>query len=268
MSNTPPNNNQLKSNQFMRILFVVPSCRSLSSLHGLHNLAPAPGSRTARKRIGRGLNAGGSMCGRGNAGQNSRSGPGPVPGFAGGQTPLWQRARKLGVVPDRSPRLLPVSLEFIQHLMLLGRLCATSDGVLHQADIFRAIRGSCSQGLQGIRVTTAECPGWFDHRLCIVAGGFSSSAIARIEQLDGVPVAVWHSPAAFRTLVHGPGLPLYHPGPPDYCGRVHYSSWANRGYLHDRVRAVFAQWAPTTAGQYQSVPAMEPIRLPPLPVFN
>lgn len=61
----------------------------------LGNLAPAPGSNPARKRVGRGA---GRFCGRGAAGQNSRPGPGPPRGFAGGQTPLHISTPKFGFV--------------------------------------------------------------------------------------------------------------------------------------------------------------------------
>ena len=54
-----------------------------------HQLAPHPGARKNRKRVGRGDSAGqGSTAGRGMKGQKSRSGPGPRPGFEGGQLPL------------------------------------------------------------------------------------------------------------------------------------------------------------------------------------
>ena len=54
-----------------------------------HQLVPHPGSRKKRKRVGRGDAAGqGSTAGRGMKGQKSRSGPGPKPGFEGGQLPL------------------------------------------------------------------------------------------------------------------------------------------------------------------------------------
>ena len=54
-----------------------------------HQIAPGPGSRRKRKRVGRGDAAGqGSTAGRGMKGQKSRSGSGPKPGFEGGQLPL------------------------------------------------------------------------------------------------------------------------------------------------------------------------------------
>jgi large subunit ribosomal protein L15 len=54
-----------------------------------HQVAPSKGARKNRKRIGRGDAAGqGSTAGRGNKGQNSRSGGGVPPWFEGGQLPL------------------------------------------------------------------------------------------------------------------------------------------------------------------------------------
>ena len=54
-----------------------------------HQVAPGPGANRKRKRVGRGDAAGqGSTAGRGMKGQKSRSGPGPKPGFEGGQLPL------------------------------------------------------------------------------------------------------------------------------------------------------------------------------------
>jgi large subunit ribosomal protein L15 len=63
---------------------------------GLHNLAPAPGSRRPRKRIGRGEGSGtGKTSGRGQKGAGSRSGSKSRPNFEGGQMPIHMRMRKL-----------------------------------------------------------------------------------------------------------------------------------------------------------------------------
>jgi len=63
----------------------------------LHELAPAPGSRQTRKRIGRGIGSGtGKTAGKGHKGQNARSGGGVRPGFEGGQNPLYRRLPKRG----------------------------------------------------------------------------------------------------------------------------------------------------------------------------
>jgi large subunit ribosomal protein L15 len=63
---------------------------------GLHNLKPAPGSRKARKRIGRGEGSGtGKTSGRGQKGAGSRSGSKSRANFEGGQMPIHMRMRKL-----------------------------------------------------------------------------------------------------------------------------------------------------------------------------
>lgn len=55
------------------------------------------GSRTARKRVGRGIGSGlGKTCGRGHKGQKSRSGGFHKVGFEGGQMPLQRRLPKVG----------------------------------------------------------------------------------------------------------------------------------------------------------------------------
>jgi large subunit ribosomal protein L15 len=63
---------------------------------GLHNLAPAPGSRRPRKRVGRGEGSGtGKTAGRGQKGYGSRSGAKSRARFEGGQMPIHMRMRKL-----------------------------------------------------------------------------------------------------------------------------------------------------------------------------
>ncbi len=62
----------------------------------LHDLKPAPGSHTARTRVGRGIAAGkGKTAGRGTKGQKARAGGSIPPWFEGGQTPLHMRIPKL-----------------------------------------------------------------------------------------------------------------------------------------------------------------------------
>ncbi|MDU3824421.1 MAG: 50S ribosomal protein L15 [Veillonella sp.] len=63
----------------------------------LHELQPAAGSKKTRTRVGRGLGSGlGKTSGRGQKGQNSRSGGGVRSGFEGGQMPLYRRLPKRG----------------------------------------------------------------------------------------------------------------------------------------------------------------------------
>ena len=63
-----------------------------------NELSPAPGSKKARKRVGRGDGSGhGTYSGRGCNGQKSRAGFKMKPGFEGGQLPLIKRLpRKRG----------------------------------------------------------------------------------------------------------------------------------------------------------------------------
>jgi large subunit ribosomal protein L15 len=63
---------------------------------GLHTLKPAPNSRKARKRVGRGEGSGtGKTSGRGQKGYGSRSGAKERARFEGGQMPIHMRMRKL-----------------------------------------------------------------------------------------------------------------------------------------------------------------------------
>lgn len=63
----------------------------------LNSLKPAENSRSARKRVGRGIGSGlGKTCGRGHKGQKSRSGGFHKVGFEGGQMPLQRRLPKVG----------------------------------------------------------------------------------------------------------------------------------------------------------------------------
>jgi large subunit ribosomal protein L15 len=70
--------------------------KETEELIGLHNLKPAPGSRKARKRVGRGEGSGfGKTAGRGQKGYGSRSGAKDRARFEGGQMPIHMRMRKL-----------------------------------------------------------------------------------------------------------------------------------------------------------------------------
>ena len=63
----------------------------------LNELSPAPGARTERTRVGRGIGSGlGKTAGRGHKGQKSRAGGYHKVGFEGGQMPLQRRLPKRG----------------------------------------------------------------------------------------------------------------------------------------------------------------------------
>jgi large subunit ribosomal protein L15 len=63
----------------------------------LNEIKPGRGSKSQKKRVGRGMGSGlGKTCGRGHKGQKSRSGGKIRPGFEGGQQPLQMRLPKFG----------------------------------------------------------------------------------------------------------------------------------------------------------------------------
>lgn len=63
----------------------------------LNSIKPAAGSKTCRRRVGRGIGSGlGKTAGRGHKGQKSRAGGYHKTGFEGGQMPLQRRLPKRG----------------------------------------------------------------------------------------------------------------------------------------------------------------------------
>ena len=63
----------------------------------LNTLAPAPGHKSDKKRVGRGIGSGnGKTAGRGHKGLKARSGGKVRVGFEGGQMPLQKRLPKFG----------------------------------------------------------------------------------------------------------------------------------------------------------------------------
>lgn len=68
----------------------------------LNTLSPAPGSKTVRKRVGRGIGSGlGKTCGKGHKGQKARAGNDKI-NFEGGQTPIHRRLPKIGFTTVKS----------------------------------------------------------------------------------------------------------------------------------------------------------------------
>jgi len=69
----------------------------------LNTLSPAAGSKSAGKRVGRGIGSGlGKTGGRGHKGQKSRSGGKVRVGFEGGQMPMQRRLPKFGFTSRKS----------------------------------------------------------------------------------------------------------------------------------------------------------------------
>ena len=78
----------------------------------LHELKPAAGSKKAPKRIGRGTGSGlGRNAGKGEKGQNARSGGGVRPGFEGGQMPLYRRLPKRGFTNIFAKEIVAINVD-------------------------------------------------------------------------------------------------------------------------------------------------------------
>jgi large subunit ribosomal protein L15 len=81
----------------------------------LHELKPAAGSRTPRRRVGRGLGSGmGKTSTRGHKGQWSRAGGGVRPGFEGGQMPITRRMPKVGFTNIFKKEFSLVNVKFLE----------------------------------------------------------------------------------------------------------------------------------------------------------
>ena len=77
----------------------------------LHELTPAADSNRPVKRIGRGHGSGnGKTAGKGQKGQNARSGGGVRIGFEGGQMPLARRIPKRGFHNNFATRYATVNV--------------------------------------------------------------------------------------------------------------------------------------------------------------
>ncbi|WP_404403068.1 50S ribosomal protein L15 [Idiomarina seosinensis] len=77
----------------------------------LNSLSPAPGAKSSKKRVGRGIGSGlGKTGGRGHKGQKSRSGGSVKPGFEGGQMPIQRRLPKFGFTSRKAMVTAEVNL--------------------------------------------------------------------------------------------------------------------------------------------------------------
>ena len=87
----------------------------------LNQIAPNLGSKTTKKRVGRGIGSGfGKTAGRGHKGQKSRSGGFHKVGFEGGQMPLHRRLPKRGFTAPFGKFTEQIRLSEIDGLKLSG----------------------------------------------------------------------------------------------------------------------------------------------------
>ena len=139
----------------------------------LHELKSPAGSRKGRKRVGRGPGSGwGTTAGRGDNGQNSRSGGGTRPGFEGGQMPLIRRIPKRGF---KNP--------FTKHynVINLNRLNIFEEGTEVTEDLLLE-KQVISKRLDGVK---GVGNGAIEKALTVKVSKFSKSASEKIEAAGG-----------------------------------------------------------------------------------
>jgi large subunit ribosomal protein L15 len=144
----------------------------------LNELAPSPGSRRPRKRVGRGIGSGtGKTSGKGHKGQKSRSGV-ATRTFEGGQMPIYRRLPKRGFHNPFSKVYNPVNLDRLQAAVDAGRIdpkkpvdCAA----LKAAGLIR-------KRLDGVRLLAR---GELTTPLTIEVEGASKAAVAAVEKAGG-----------------------------------------------------------------------------------
>ena len=138
------------------------------------NLSPNPGSRHARKRVGRGNGRGhGTYSGRGCNGQKSRAGYKIRPGFEGGQLPLIKRLpRKRGFTNIFRIEYDTVSLDKL-NIFEPGTEVTTEK--LLAARLIKSLR-------HPVKILA---DGDINHALVIRANKFSVTAKAKIEAAGG-----------------------------------------------------------------------------------
>ena len=144
----------------------------------LHDLKPAPGSRSSVKRVGRGSGSGqGRTAGRGDKGQKSRSGYSRKRGFEGGQMPLHRRLPKRGFTNI-----------FRQEwcAMNLSRLADLPAGTEVTPDLMRS-RGWAPSRELPVKILAM---GDLTTALTIKAHRFSKAAAAKIEAAGGKAVVL------------------------------------------------------------------------------
>jgi len=140
----------------------------------LHELKPAPGARSVRRRVGRGIGSGlGKTSGRGQKGQKSRSGGGKGPHFEGGQTPLQRRLPKRGFTNIFKKVYNEVKLEALNRF---EEGTVVTPELMMEAGIVRRI------GSDLIKVLG---DGNIEKALTVQAHGFTKSAAAKIEAAGG-----------------------------------------------------------------------------------
>ena len=150
-----------------------------------NNIAPAPGSKKDRKRVGRGDGSGyGTYSGRGSKGQKSRAGYKMRPGFEGGQLPLIKRLpRKRGFTNIFRTEYSTVSV---------GVLSSFDSG--SEVTPEKLVAAGIIKSLKNPIKILAD--GDIKHPITVKANKFSASARAKIEAAGGTAEEVEYAAKA------------------------------------------------------------------------
>lgn len=139
----------------------------------LHELQPAPGSKTKQRRVGRGPGSGlGKTSGKGHKGAKARSGGGKAPGFEGGQMPLTRRLPKSGFTNIFRKEYAEVKV---------GNLEIFEDGTVVTVDLLREA-GLVKNLRDGVKILGT---GDLTRKLTVKVQRFTGSAREKIEQAGG-----------------------------------------------------------------------------------
>lgn len=139
----------------------------------LHELKPAAGSTKAPKRLGRGTGSGtGRNAGKGEKGQNARSGGGVRPGFEGGQMPLYRRLPKRGFTNPFTKHFATINVD---------RLNIFEDGTVVTPELLLE-RRVVSKVMDGVKILGN---GSVEKKLTVKGCKFSKQAADKIVAFGG-----------------------------------------------------------------------------------
>ena len=139
----------------------------------LHELQPAVGAKKSPKRVGRGTGSGlGRNSGKGEKGQNSRTGGGVRPGFEGGQMPLYRRLPKRGFTNIFAKEYAVINID---------RLNVFENGAVVTPELLLE-KGIVSKLYDGVKILGN---GDLEKSLTVKATKFSKTAAEKIEAAGG-----------------------------------------------------------------------------------
>ena len=140
----------------------------------LHTLAPRPGAKKRRKRLGSGESSGtGKTSGKGHKGQKARSGGSIRLGFEGGQMPLIRRLPKRGF--NNAAFKLRIAIVNLDDLNEFADGATVDEAALRKAGL---VRGT----IDGVKILAR---GELTKKVTISVAKFSEVAKRKIEAAGG-----------------------------------------------------------------------------------